>query len=483
VSSRLGGFVLERETIRKLEKIVGRRHCRTDPEDLVCYGYDATGLRYTPEAVVFPADAHEIAAIVKLANETPFFVVPRGAGTGMTGGSLPVRGGVVLVLSRMNLILRIDQENLVAVVEPGVVTGHLQEAVAAEGLFYPPDPSSLAYCTIGGNVAECAGGARAFKYGVTKDYVIGLEAVLASGELVRTGVQTAKGVVGYDLTKLLVGSEGTLGVITKVVLRLLPQPESRRTLLGLFQSLRQAGAAVNDIVRTRLLPSALEFMDESAIRCVESYLHVGLPSEAGALLLIEVDGDFESVQRRVEEVRTRCLEQGALRAEVAATEAEAEELWRARRAISPALRKINPNKVNEDITVPRNRIPDMITCLEEIGRRHRLTIVCFGHAGDGNIHVNVMINRDDPDEVERTERAVAEIFAETVAMGGTLSGEHGVGITKAPYLGLEIDQLGLEAMRRIKNAFDPKGILNPGKIFLNQRERAAVLCDLWAKGR
>lgn len=471
--------MLPRKTIRGLSKIVGRHNCRTDPEDLICYGYDATDLRYAPDAVVFPADAEEVVAIVRLANETPFYLIPRGAGSGMSGGSLAVRGGVVLALSRMDRVLSVDKENLVAVVEPGVVTGHLQEEVASQGLFYPPDPASLAFCTIGGNVATCAGGARALKYGVTKDYVIGLEVVLASGELVQTGVQTAKGVVGYDLTKLLVGSEGTLAVITKVVLKLLPQPESRRTLLAVFDQLSEAVAAVTRIITMGVMPSALEFMDKRSIQCVEDYLNVGLPREAGALLLIEVDGVREGVIRHAEEIRTLCLEQGARRVDVAESEEEAETLWQARRAVSPALFKLNPHKVSEDITVPRSRIPEMVAQLEEIGQRRGLIILCFGHAGDGNIHVNIMINRNDPDEVTRTEQAVNEIFQATMALGGTLSGEHGIGITKTPYLGMEIDRMGLEAMRRIKGAFDPRGILNPGKIFLESYEQAAVLSKLW----
>ncbi|UCG13805.1 MAG: FAD-binding protein [Deltaproteobacteria bacterium] len=475
--------MLVRETIRKLSAIVGRERCRTDREDLICYGYDATDLHYSPEAVVFAEDVKEIAAIVRLANETPFYLIPRGAGSGMSGGSLPVRGGVVVALSQMNGILSIDTENLVAVVEPGVVTGHLQAEVANLGLFYPPDPASLGFCTIGGNVAECAGGARALKYGVTKDYVLGLEAVLGTGELVRTGVQTAKGVVGYDLTKLLVGSEGTLAIITKVVLKLLPQPESRRTLMAVFEQLGEAITAVTRIIGSGLLPCALEFMDQRSIRCVEDYLNIGLPRGAGGLLLIEVDGVTEGVTRHAEEIRELCLRERAQRVDTAGSEAEADELWQARRAVSPALFRLNPDKVSEDITVPRNRIPDIVATLEEIGQRQRLGILCFGHAGDGNIHVNIMIDRSDSDEVARTKQAVKEIFEATLELGGTLSGEHGIGITKTPYLGMEIDEIGLDAMRRIKTALDPKGILNPGKIFLDSNERAAVMGKLWKTRR
>lgn len=457
--------MLAKDTIRRLKSITGNRHCQTDLEELVCYSYDATNLSYMPDAVVFPGDTQEIVSILKLANDVQFPVIPRGAGSGITGGSLPVQGGVVVAMSRLNKILSIDTENLVAVVEPGVVTGHLQEAVSAHGLFYPPDPASLAFSTIGGNVAECAGGPRAVKYGVTKDYVTGMEAVLATGELVQTGVQTVKGVVGYDFTKLLVGSEGTLAIITKIVLKLIPQPESRRTLLAVFEDMVQAATAVKKIIHARFMPSALEFMDRNAIRCVEKYQNVKFPGPAGAILLIEVDGDNEAVQRRAEEVCKLCINEQAVEVNVATTEKEAEVFWQARRAIAPALFKLNPKQVSEDIVVPRSRIPDMVARLENIGYSHGLTLVCFGHAGDGNIHVNIMINPDDKDEVARTKIAVIEIFKETLTMGGTLSGEHGVGITKAPYIGMEIDQMGIEAMRRIKHAFDPQGILNPGKIF------------------
>jgi len=346
-----------------------------------------------------------------------------------------------------------------------VVTYHLQQEVEKIGLFYPPDPASLKASTLGGNVAECAGGPRAVKYGVTKDYVLGLEVVLPTGEIVTTGVQTVKGVVGYDLTKLLVGSEGTLGIITKIILRLLPLPKAKRTMLAIFPTIEAAATSVSQIISSRIIPTTLEFMDNATIRCVEDYLHMGLPVEAGALLIIEVDGVPEAIAQDVQEIQKICLANQALEMKVAKDDREADELWKARRSVSTAVVKINPAKINEDITVPRSRVPDILRQVGAIGKKHNLIIVNFGHAGDGNIHVNVLIDRRQPGEVERAHEAVKEIFEATLKLGGTLSGEHGIGITKAPYVSMELGDMGLEVMRRIKKAFDPNNILNPGKIF------------------
>lgn len=456
---------LSNEITRELESIVGRANCLTDPEDLLCYGCDASKHRYLPDAVLLPGDTTEIASILRLANKVNVPVVPRGAGSGVTGGTLPVSGGIVLSLRRMNRIISIDEENMVAKVEAGVVTLDLQRAVARRGLFYPPDPASLAVSTIGGNIASCAGGPRAVKYGVTKDYVLGLQAVLPSGDVIDTGVQTVKGVVGYDLTKLIVGSEGTLAVVSRAILKLIPQPESRLTLLTTYRDLVQAARAVTRIVKARIVPCALEFMDRNAIRCVIEYQNVPLPQSADALLLIEIDGAPETVSRHAEEIRRLCREEGAVEIESAASEADSERLWNARRAVSPALFKLKPFQISEDIVVLRNQIPLMVDRLQEIGRRFELDVVCFGHAGDGNIHVCIMVNPEDAGEMERTRKAVAEIFDRTVEMGGTISGEHGIGITKAPYIAKEIGALGLDVMHRIKEAFDPNNILNPGKIF------------------
>jgi glycolate oxidase len=456
---------LSDSTFSKLQNIVGKTNCTRNREDLACYAYDATARTYMPDAVLFPQNAPEISAVVNLANQDGFFVIPRGAGSGMTGGSLAVRGGVVLAMARMNRILKIDKDNLIAHVEPGVVTGRFHKAVEKEGLFYPPDPSSSEFSTLGGNVAECAGGPRAVKYGVTRDYVLGLEAVLPTGEIISTGVQTAKGVVGYDLTRLLVGSEGTLGIITRMTLRLLPQPEVVRVMTAVFDKIALAAETVSEIIRSGTIPRAIEFMDNASIRCVARHLKIDLPVEAEALLLIEEDGKPDEVDRAIEQIKALCLSQGAKRVEIAGTKAEAENLWRARKAISPALFQYGPDKINEDIVVPRSKIPDMVKKISALRAETGLTMVSFGHAGDGNIHFNIMLDKKNAAELKKAEGAVEALFDYTLQLGGTISGEHGIGITKAPYLAKEIGNDAMNLMKKIKKLFDPNGILNPGKIF------------------
>jgi glycolate oxidase len=457
--------MIDKKIYKALGKIVGPENITSRETDLECYAYDATQWKARPEAVVFPANAREISEILRLATLYRFPVVPRGAGSGMSGGSVPIQAGVVLVLLRLNRIRTIDESNFLAIVEPGVITRDLQQAVETKGLFYPPDPSSYQFSTLGGNAAECAGGGRAIKYGVTRDYILGLEAVLPSGEIIRTGVRTAKGVVGYDLTRLLVGSEGTLGIITELTLKLIPLPEARQTILAFFDSLELAGQTVVAILQSRILPSILEFMDHPSIICVEDYLHLGLPTDAQAMLLIEVDGDQEAVVRQGTLIEQACLRMGAQGVKKASTAKEAEALWKARRSISPAVFRLRPNKINEDIVVPRDKIPEAIDRFQEIGRRFDLLIVSFGHAGDGNIHVNVMFDAKKPGERQRAQEAVKEIFKAVLDLGGTLSGEHGVGLTKAPFLNLELNAAQIDLMKKIKDLFDPNHILNPGKIF------------------
>jgi len=451
--------------IPKIEAIVGREHVTTAEEDLLCYAYDATNQHCRPDAVAFPANANQVSDILRLANEHRFFVVPRGAGTGMTGGALAVQGGLVLVMTRFSRILTIDTDNLVAEAEPGVVTGHFQEVVEEKGLFYPPDPSSAPFSTLGGNVAECAGGPRALKYGVTRDYVLGLEVVLPTGEIIRTGVRTAKGVVGYDLTRLMVGSEGTLGIITKIVLRLLPLPETVRTVSAVFSRIHDAASTVSEVVRSGIVPRTVEYMDQSAIRCVEDHLNIGLPIDAGAMLLIDIDGSPSAVEATLEHLVPICEKGGAHDIKVAGSDEEARELWKARQAISPALFRLGPDKINQDIVVPRSRIPDMVEWIDDLRRRSGLTIVTFGHAGDGNIHFNIILDKRDKETLAKAESAVQDVFQKTVALGGTISGEHGVGVSKAPYIGMEIGAAELALMKRLKAVFDPNGVLNPGKIF------------------
>ncbi|MEW6186100.1 MAG: FAD-linked oxidase C-terminal domain-containing protein [Thermodesulfobacteriota bacterium] len=456
---------MDKTIVKALEKIVGPENVTDRDTDRICYAYDATQIQAWPDGVVFPGSAREIAQIVGLANRHHLPLVPRGAGSGMSGGSVPIQGGLVLVLLRMNRIKHIDKGNFLAVVEPGVITRDFQETVEAQGLFYPPDPSSSSFSTLGGNLAECAGGGRAIKYGVTRDYVLGLEVVLPTGEIIKTGVQTAKGVVGYDLTRLLVGSEGTLGIITEMTLKLIPLPEARQTILAFFDEMDLAAKTIGEIFRTGILPSVLEFMDQPSIASVEDYLHLGLPGQAQALLLIEVDGDREAVIRQGETIAGLCRAMGATEVKTARTSQESDLLWKARRSISPALFRLRPNKINEDIVVPRDRIPAAITYFQEIGQRYNLLVVSFGHAGDGNIHVNVMYEGEKTGEKEKAEQAVTEIFKVVLELGGTLSGEHGVGLTKASFLPQELDPLSLQLMKKIKGLFDPNNILNPGKIF------------------
>lgn len=458
--------------IRRLEAIVGPANLLTEIEDRRCYAYDATDLNYLPEAVAFPGNAQEIAEIVQLANDYRFPVVPRGAGTGTTGGALPVQGGLVLVTTRLNRILEIDADNFVAIVEPGVITGDLKAAVEKYGLYYPPDPSSANYCTIGGNVAECAGGAMAIQYGVTRDYVLGLSVVLPTGEIIDTGVRTAKGVVGYDLTRLLIGSEGTLGVITKIILRLVTRPAARQSLLAGFADLEVATKAVGRILKGRLAPTALEFLDRPTLDCVREMLPFPLLPTIQALLLIEVDGHPHDVQERVKQIQAFCEASGAAIIQVAKDAVEAEKLWQARKSISPAAFKLKPQKLSEDVVVPITLIPTLVARVAEIARRRDLLILCFGHAGDGNIHVNVMYDGRVSREAAAAPAAVQEIFQVVRELKGTLSGEHGIGITKSAYLPLELSEAAIALSQRLKNAFDPNQIMNPGKIFDRRPSRS-----------
>jgi len=451
--------------IKEIAAVVGSEHTLAGEEDRWTYAYDATDLTALPDLVVFPGSAEEIAAIVKLANRHRFPVVPRGAGTGRAGGSVPVQGGVVLVMTRLTRILEINPEDLVAVVEPGVVTGVLKKAAAEHGLWYPPDPGSADFCTIGGNVAAGAGGAMAVQYGVTRDYVLGLEVVLPTGEIITAGARTIKSVVGYDLTRLLLGSEGTLGVITKITLRLVPQPASRLSLAAGFVSLDAALAAVGQVLRSGVSPTAVEFMDRATLDCVREMLPFEVPPQVTALLLFMVDGHPRDVAARGKRLGQICKKAKAPLLLQAKDEAEAARLWAARRAISPATFKVKPHKVSEDVAVPLGAIARLVAGAEEIGRQRDLPVICFGHAGDGNIHVNIMFDQRRLREREAAHAATEDLFALVGRLKGTLSGEHGIGLTKAPYLGLELSAAALALERRIKQAFDPHNIMNPGKIF------------------
>jgi glycolate oxidase len=452
-----------RSSKNRIENILPGR-VSTDREELFCYGFDASSTDGLPLAVVRPYTVEEVSKLAEYAfqNNTP--IVPRGAGTGMTGGAVPLKDAVILSLEGMDRILDIDQKNMIAAVEPGVINSHLQDRLEMKGLFYPPDPASMKFCTLGGNVAENAGGPRAIKYGVTKDYVLGLEVVLPDGKVMMTGSKTYKGVVGYDLTRLMVGSEGTLGIVTKIFLKVLPLPEEIVTLLCTFPGLEDAALAVGSITSSSIIPRTLEFMDRETIRAVENYRPVGLPVNAAALLLIEVDGPRAAVSRDAEKIASLCRSHnGAVN--IAGDTYSKERIWEARRSVSPALYHIRPTKINEDVVVPRGRIPEMLRELGKIAQKYDLTIASFGHAGDGNIHVNVMTDKNNPDEYRRAGQAVHDIFEATLGLEGTISGEHGVGLTKKQYVGMELSETSIDLMRKIKEVFDPKGILNPGKMF------------------
>jgi glycolate oxidase len=399
-----------------------------------------------------------------LASEHSVPVIARGMASGLAAGTVPFGGGLVLNLTRMNQILEVDAENMTATAQAGVVTADLAAEALAHGLYYPPDPASIRQSTLGGNVACNSGGPSCLKYGVTGDYVMALEAVLADGRVLRTGNKCIKDVAGYDLVHLLVGSEGTLAVITEITVKLVPKPEAKRTALAIFEDIGKASQAVNDILLAGVLPSTLEIVDETAINCVEEYMNLGLDCTADAMLLVETDGAPQSADREIGIVTEVCRRGGARDVQVAQNEAESEDLWRARRSISPSLGRVRPNKLGEDIVVPRSAIPKMVVRIKEIGLKYDLPIVIFGHAGDGNLHPNILFDKRDADEWERVEAAVGDLFAAAVDLGGTLSGEHGIGVLKRPYVEMALGPLAVEVMRSIKQALDPKGILNPGKV-------------------
>lgn len=451
--------------LKQLAEIVGPAHVSDNTVDRITHSFDATQQQWLPDLVVHPATAEEVSRIVRLANAEIIPVLPRGAGSGFTGGSLPVRGGIVVVLTRMNRILEIDTDNLIAVVEPGVVTGRLQKEVERLGLFYPPDPASKDFSTLGGNIAECAGGPRCVKYGVTRDYVLGLEVVTPTGEIVHTGGRTMKNVVGYDLTRLFVGSEGTLGIVTRITLRLLPKPEARKTMLVAFASIDGAAQAVSAIIRGKIIPTTLEFMDAAAIDCVRKATPLDLPLACRAVLIVEVDGDKALLAGQAARIQEIIQPLGVLETRIAETNEESEAIWKVRRSVSPSLRNLNPNKFNEDIVVPRSKVPDMIRALEQLSNRYGVPIVNFGHAGDGNIHVNVMVDLAESGMEATVQDVLHEIFRTATELGGSISGEHGIGTAKAPFIGMELDRATLDTMRTIKRALDPNNIMNPGKMF------------------
>lgn len=437
----------------------------TAPEDMVVYSYDGTWVVGRPQIAVTPLNTEEVAVAVRVAATEGIPIVPRGAASGLAGGSVPIFGGLVVNMTRMNHILGVDKVNMTVATEPGVITGTLQAAVEREGLFYPPDPASLKQSSIGGNIATCAGGPRCLKYGVTRDYVLALQVVLPSGEIMRTGAQTAKNSTGYDLTHLFVGSEGTLGLVTEATLRLIPLPRSRRTVMADFSDVSTAANTVTDILGAGIIPCAMELMDNTTLKLVEAYQHAGLDTSAGALLLIEVDGDEEVVPRQAEEIAEICRAR-ANGVKAARDQQEADTLWSARRAVGAAFGQLRPNRLGEDIAVPRSRIPEAVERIRDIGIEYDLTVAIFGHAGDGNLHPNLLLDLRDEDETRRTLAAADEIFKVAMELGGVISGEHGIGVLKRDYLAENLDPQALETMRAIKRTIDPQNIMNPGKVIL-----------------
>ncbi len=458
--------MLNQDIIEKLEALAGKENVLSSKVERVAYSYDATAdmPRQMPDVVVLPTSSGMVQELVRFARAHNIAIYPRGAGTNLSGGTVPLRQGIVLSFQKMNQILEVDAANLTAVVQPGVVIAALNAAVAPHGLIYPPDPGTVATATMGGSAAENSGGLRGLKYGVTKNYIMGMEVVLANGEKVRFGGKTVKNVTAYDFSNLFVGSEGTLGIITELTAKLIPAPKYRRTMMGVFKSLADAGNAVAGIIAAQVIPATLEIMDRMTIQTVEDFAHIGLPTDAEALLLIEVDGMSEDLVRTEAEAVMQVVRGNHGDLKTAASDQERDQLWTARRNALPALASLNNTVVLEDATVPRSRITDMLIACEEIGRKYNLVLGTFGHAGDGNLHPTILCDKYNKDEIERVHKAVDEIFAVALKFGGTLSGEHGIGIAKMKYLGDELGQSGLNLMRSIKESLDPDYLLNPGKM-------------------
>lgn len=456
---------MQNQLIDALKKIVGTEYVLTGAEDLLCYSYDATpGFTHMPEAVVIPATTEEVSQILALANSEKIPVYPRGSGTNLSAGTVPTKGGIVLLMTRFDKLIEIDTDNLVAVVQPGVIVATLNKAVEQLGLIYPPDPGTVATATMGGTVSENAGGLRGLKYGVSKHYVMGLEVVLADGSIINTGGKNVKDVAGYDLTKLFTGAEGTLGVITQITVKLMPAPEAKKAMMAIFSNLDNAGTAISAIIANKIIPATLEIMDNPTIRTVEDYAKVGLPVDAEAILLIEVDGIPEVVEKEAAQVIAILKNNKADEVKVAQNDAERDKIWAARRAALPALAKLRPTTFVEDATVPRSQVPAMIRAINTIAKKYNVTIGTFGHAGDGNMHPTIVCDIRDEEEMIRVHKAMDEIFATAIELGGTLSGEHGIGLGKLRYMKDQFGEAGMKAMQSIKRALDPNLILNPGKL-------------------
>ncbi|MCY9278065.1 glycolate oxidase subunit GlcD [Bacillus haynesii] len=460
----------------QLIEIVGSANYDDSNAGRLVYSYDATPqFQSMPDAVIAPRSKEEVSQIVKICNTHRIPIVPRGSGTNLCAGTCPTEGGIVLLFKHMNQILEIDEENLTITVQPGVITLDLIHAAEEKGLFYPPDPSSMKISTIGGNINENSGGLRGLKYGVTRDYVMALEIVLANGDIIRTGGKLAKDVAGYDLTRLFVGSEGTLGIITEATLKLIPAPETKKTVLALFQDIDSAAQTVSNIIAHKIIPATLEFLDQPTIQVIEDFAKIGLPVHAKAVLLIEQDGTEETVRRDIAVIEEICKKGNAVSVQTAQTESEAENLREARRTALSALARLKPTTILEDATVPRSEIAEMVKAINTIAEKHQISICTFGHAGDGNLHPTCTTDVRNSEEMKRVEQAFEDIFKKAVELGGTITGEHGVGEMKAPYLELKLGKAGIAAMKAVKQALDPNSIMNPGKIFAKDSRKRVVV--------
>lgn len=468
--------MLDAQLASELRSLVGEAYYREDMEALVTHSYDGTPmLQALPDGVIYPESTEQVSRIMKLLQKHQIPLITRGSGSNLCGGTVPVQGGVVMVMHRMNRLLELDLENLTATVQPGMITGEFIRQVEQAGLFYPPDPSSMKISTIGGNIAEGSGGLRGLKYGTTKDYVIGLEAVLPDGEIIRTGGKLMKDVAGYDLTKLLVGSEGTLAIVTEAILKLVPPPQTKKTMLAMYKDIYAAARTVSKIIEARIIPATLEFMDNPTIRVVDDFARLGLPRDMAAILLIEQDGDPETVERDIQRISEICALEQAAEINVAKDKLEAEKLLAARRNAFTALARIRPTTILEDATVPRSKIAEMVLQINRIAEKYNVQVATFGHAGDGNLHPTITTDARDKEEIHRVEQAFEEIFEAAIALGGTITGEHGVGMVKAPYLEWKVGAAGVHIMRQIKQSFDPNQLLNPGKMFAGETRKRRVI--------
>ncbi|MDA7816982.1 FAD-binding protein [Sulfurimonas sp.] len=461
--------MIDEKHIKHFTSIVGDDNIYSDKAHLIAYSYDATREHFEPDAVIFPRNEDDISAILKHCNEHKIVIVPRGAGSGFTGGALPSSGGIVLAMEKhMNKILEIDMKNMVAIVQPGVINMDLQRAVEEVGLFYPPDPASQDYSTLGGNVSENAGGMRAAKYGITKDYVMATRAVLPNGDIIKAGKRTIKDVAGYNISGILIASEGTLAVLSEITLKLIPKPKMTKTAMGIFDSVSEAMEAVYKTMASGITPVAMEFLDNLTIRAVEQTYNKGLPVDAGALLVTDVDGNLEEdLDFQLAQIEKVFRENGCRTFKIAKDNAEAADIWFARRNASQSITIYGSKKLNEDVTVPRAVLPELLEKFYAIAHKYDINIPCFGHTGDGNVHTNVMVDGSDPEQVKIAYQAIEEVFQATVDLGGTLSGEHGIGLAKAPYMSMAFTEEEMNLFKSIKMAFDPNNILNPAKMGLN----------------